>query len=76
MHYAHLQLGGIFSEGEFSTKKYLVNTPAISRNISLIVIIMNQRKILDNREEQRKMRLQISTCRNLIKRSKKTYNKT
>ena len=35
MHYAHPYLGGIFSEGEISSKKkYLVNTAAISRNIS------------------------------------------
>ena len=48
MHYAHPYLGGIFSEGEISSKKkYLVNTAAISRNIFLIVIIMNQRKFLD-----------------------------
>ena len=45
MHYAHLFLDGIFSEGEISSKKkYLVNTAAISRNISLIIII---RKFLD-----------------------------
>ena len=48
MHYAHPFLVGIFSEGKISSKKkYLVNTAAISRNISLIVIIMNQRKFLD-----------------------------
>lgn len=69
MHYAHPYFSGIFSEGEISSKKkYLVNTAAISRNISLIIIIMNQRKFLD---VQRKMRLLISTCSDLIKRSKK-----
>ena len=48
MHYALSSLVGIFSEGKISSKKkYLVNTAAISRNISLIVIIMNQRKFLD-----------------------------
>ena len=73
MHYAISYLVGIFSEGKISSKKkYLVNTAVISRNISLIVIVMNQRKFLDiPRYAQEKMRLQISICISLIKRSKK-----
>ena len=63
MHYAHPYLVGILSEGKIlSKKKYLVNTAAISRNISLIIIVMNQRKLFDiPRCAQEKMRLQIST---------------
>ena len=63
MHYPHPFSVGIFFEGKISSKKsYLVNTAAISRNISLIIIVMNQRKLFDiPRCAQEKMRLQIST---------------
>ena len=61
MHYAHSFLVTIFSEGKVSTKKkYLVNAAAISKNISLIVIIMNQRNFFDiPRCAQEKMRLHV-----------------